>query len=180
MKVFLVGMAFGIGSLGSLGSGHAQESPLHAPRDARAEPGTPESAALSTRAAKAELAGNFPMAVQLADQAIASDPRDPWPHYDKASALVQMGKTDEAVANFRVAEQRFANVDRWGQSISIYGRAHAFSEGNRCDEARASYREYAAFVQKVDPKSAEMALRYAADCHAPAPSPTPPAPSGPR
>jgi len=177
MKTLLVGIGI-VGLVASASAFAQQEPPLRAPQNVRAVPGTPESAALATRAAKAEMAGDFTRAVQLADEAMAKEPRDPWPYYDKASALAQMGRTNEAVAYFQQAEKRFANVDRWGQSVAIYGRAHALNEARRCDEARVAYREYAALVDKSDPASAEMARRYADECPAPATTPArPPAPS---
>src|SRR4029077_18088164 len=115
-------------------------------------------------------------AVQLADQAIRANARDPWPYYDKGMALARLGRTDEAAAALLEAEQHFSPADAWGKSVAIYGRAYAFSVAGRCAEARQAFEQYATFVKEHDPKSAEMARRYAADCRAPV---GPPATSSP-
>jgi Flp pilus assembly protein TadD len=160
-------------ALASAGAARADE--LRAPHNVKVEPSTPQSAALTTRAAIAAMNGNPEQARDLANEAIRADPRDPWTHYNKGMALAQLGETDAALAALFAAEQRFAKVDRWGRSVAIYGRAHALSRAGRCAEAVQAYAEYAAFVAKDDPPSAEMARSYAMHCRTPAP----PAPSGP-
>jgi Flp pilus assembly protein TadD len=171
---------------------------LRPPQNVNVEPTTPRAAELSTRAAIAAMNGNPTQARDLANQAIRANPRDPWPHYSKGMALAQLGETDAALAALFAAEQRFAAGNRWGRSIAIYGRAHALSQAGRCVEAVQAYAEYARFVGKDDPQSAEMARRYAVNCRtpaaasaapsapapgpapaAPAPAPPPPAPSAP-
>jgi tetratricopeptide (TPR) repeat protein len=165
-------VALGVGL--SLQTARADE--LKAPQNVKAEPSTPQSAALSTRAAIADMNGNPREAVDLANQGIRADPRDPWPYYNKGMALAELGETDAAIAALYAAENHFAATDKWGRSIAKYGRAHAFNRAGRCVEAKRAFEEYAAFVDKDDPLAAKMARRYAADCNAPAS----PAPSAPR
>ena len=187
MRRFLFGVGVGIMGFVLSGSARAQpaaqpqpatqpqqavQPPLRAPQNIHAEPATPASTALSTRSAKAEMAGDHAAAVRLAEAAMDKEPRDPWPYYHKADALASMGRTDEAVNYFKQAEKRFAGADPWGQSVAIYGRAHALAEVGRCDEARAAFRDYATLVEKADPKASDMALQYAGMCNAPR---TPPA-----
>jgi len=147
------------------------------PHHVGAELGTPESTALTSLSASAEMRGNPRQALVLADQALAADPRNPWAYYNRAAALSRLGQIDEALQSFRAAEQMFSPADRWARSLALYGRAHALDEAGRCPEARIAYAEYAGFVQKDDPRAADMARRYASTCKAPqATAPTPPAP----
>ena len=157
--------------------GRRAAAELAPPRNVGAEPGTPQSNTLTSRAASAEIMGRAQEALRLADQALAADPRNPWARYDRASALSRLGVTDEAVQTFRTAEQQFSPSDRWARSVAIYGRAHALAEAQRCAEAEAAFTEYAAYVAKDDPQSAEMARRYAATCRPPVVPPAPPAPT---
>jgi tetratricopeptide (TPR) repeat protein len=145
------------------------------PHHVGAELGTPQSNALASLAASAEIRGNPRQALVLADSALAADARNPWAYYDRAAALARLGQTDEAVQSFRVAEQQFAPDDRWARSLAIYGRAHALEEALRCPEAKAAYGEYASFVEKDDPRSAALARRYANECNPHAPPAPPPA-----
>ena len=155
---------------------------LRPPHQLGAEPGSPQSRRLSSQAALAEIGGNYQAAVALADQAITADPRNPWGYYDRASALSQLGQTDQAVEAFRAAEQRFSPNDHWARSIAIYGRAHALSEARRCVEARTAFEEYALYVAREDAASAALARGYAQACGAApatAPNAAPPPASAP-
>ena len=158
----------------------AQADELRAPQYVQAEPSTPQSMALTTRAAMADMKGNPQQARDLANQAIRADPRDPWPYYNKGMALAQLGEIDAALAALYAAEKHFAPNDRWGRSVAIYGRAHALSQAGRCVEAVQAYAEYAAFVGKNDPAAADMARRYAVNCRTPAPPAPEPSPSPPK
>jgi tetratricopeptide (TPR) repeat protein len=157
----------GLGVLLSLQTARAAE--LRAPQNVNAEPSTPQSAALTTRAAIAAMNGNPAQARDLANQAIRADPRDPWPYYNKGMALAQLGEIDAAIAALYAAEKHFAPTDRWGRSVAIYGRAHSLSQAGRCVEAVQAFAEYAIFVGKDDPQAASMARRYAQNCRAAAP-----------
>jgi tetratricopeptide (TPR) repeat protein len=168
-----VGVAWGLSLLPA-----ARAAELRAPQNVHAEPSTPQSAALTTRAAIAAMNGNPTQARDLANQAIRADPRDPWPYYNKGMALAQLGEIDAAIAALYAAEKHFAPTDRWGRSVAIYGRAHALSQAGRCVEAVQAFAEYATFVGKDDPQAADMARRYAVNCRTPAP-PAPAAPPAP-
>lgn len=159
----------------------ARADELRAPQNVNAEPGNRQSSELGSRAASADIKGQPQQALALANQAIRADPRNPWPYYNKGMALAELGETDGAVAALFAAEQRFAPTDRWARSVAIYGRAQALSRGGRCVEAVQAYADYAQFVAKDDPRSAEMARRYAMNCPATrsnaAPEPTAPPPA---
>lgn len=145
----------------------AWADPPQPPKNVNVEPTTPKSAALTSRAASAEMSGNPQSALKLAERAISANPRDPWAYYDKAMALARIGQLDRALDAFGDAEQRYSATDRWGKSIAIYGRAHALSEAGRCDEARKAFRAYVSLIREQDLKSANMAVKYAADCRSP-------------
>jgi tetratricopeptide (TPR) repeat protein len=153
---------------------------LRAPQNVKAEAGNRQSSDLASRAATADIQGKPQQAVELANQGIRADPRNPWPYYDKGMALAEMGETDAAIAALYAAEQRFQPSDRWGRSVAIYGRAHALGQAGRCTESVQAFAEYANFVGKDEPASAAMARRYAMDCKAPqarAAAPAQPAPT---
>jgi len=142
----------------------ARADELRPPQNVNAEPGNRQSSVLASQAATADMKGQKQQAVELANQAIRADPRNPWPYYDKGMALASLGETDAAIAALNAAEQRFTPSDRWGRSVAMYGRANAFTRAGRCVEAVQAFSDYAAFVQKDDPRSAEMARRYAMNC----------------
>src|SRR5437879_689319 len=66
-----------------------------------------EETRVSGDAAQALVRGDYARTIELANQATVLEPRDPWPYYDRAAALVQLGRTDEAIATFRYAEALF-------------------------------------------------------------------------
>jgi Flp pilus assembly protein TadD len=154
-----------------LPSSPARSAPPAAPTNVNVEPATPKSSELSSRAAIAEMAGNPQAALKLAERAIEANPRDPWGYYDKGAALARIGNVDEALKAFTAAEERYALSDQWGRSVAIYGRAHALGEAGRCGEARRDFVRYSALIREKDPKSANMAMKYAADCRSPADAP---------
>jgi Flp pilus assembly protein TadD len=165
----------GISAVGTARVASAQgnaNAPLEAPKNVTVEHSTPASRALSTQAAHAQMSGDPRAALTLAERAIAADPRDPWGHYNAADALARLGRTDEAVAAFGAAEERYVASDAWGRSVAIYGRAHALSEAGRCDEARREFVRYADFVRPHDPQAADLATSYATTCRAPAQVPS--------
>jgi Flp pilus assembly protein TadD len=157
----------------------AEATPPQPPKNVTVEPSTADSEAFATRAANAQMEGNPQAALAYAERAIAADPRDPWPHYNKASALARLGNVDEAVKSFTTAEQLFNLGDVWARSVAIYGSAHALAQVGRCDEAKVEYNRYAAFIRERDPRSADMAVRYAATCRPPVGVPSTPPPSTP-
>jgi len=141
---------------------HAQLLPSHnvPPRSA----GAVRADQLTTMAAEAEMAGNAEGALKLAEGAVAANPVDPWAYYDRADALATLQRTDDAVASFRQAEERFLDSERWGKSVAIYGQALALAAVGRCDEARPLYERYVSYVVAVDAQAADMARRYAQVC----------------
>jgi Flp pilus assembly protein TadD len=163
MKVNHILTVLGLFVAGSV----ARAEPPQPPKNINVEPTTPKSSALTSRAASADMSGNPQAALKLAERAIATNPHDPWAYYDKAMALAQVGQLDRALEAFGAAEQRYSATDRWGKSVAIYGRAHALSEVGRCDEARTAFRAYASLIREQDPKSANLATKYAADCRSP-------------
>jgi tetratricopeptide (TPR) repeat protein len=149
---------------------------LKAPENVRAEPSTPASVELSSRAATAEMKGDPQGSLKLADQGIRADAKDPWPYYDKGMALARVGETNGALAALLAAEQHFSPGDRWGRSVAVFGRAHTLAEAGRCDEARAAFQEYMSLV-RGDPDAVALASRYSRDCRPPAPTAAVPAPA---
>jgi tetratricopeptide (TPR) repeat protein len=152
-------------------SGFAWSDPPQAPLNVKAEPSSPQSARLSSRAASAEMRSDPQASLALAERAIKANPRDPWGYYDKGAALGRLGNVDGALKAFASAEERFALGDQWGRSVAIYGRAHALAEAKRCDEARPEFARYASLIRERDSKSAGLAMRYATDCKSPAEAP---------
>ena len=125
------------------------------------------SAELSTgepqAAGESDAGGPRSSALVLADREVMLSPENAWGHYDRAVALHRLRQTKQAVDAYREAEARFGDA-RWGKSLAIYGRARAFDDAGRCDEAREAYEEFAALVQTSDPATADMARGYARLC----------------
>ena len=115
-------------------------------------------------AAKAEVMGNYPEALNLADKALSKDDKNPWATYDRADALGSLRRPDDAVGMFKQAEQRYAPAETWGKSIAIWGEANALSQVGRCEEAAPIFERYATFVESVDRAAAELARQYAKHC----------------
>jgi Tfp pilus assembly protein PilF len=129
------------------------------------DPAPARSSKMSSHAGNALASGSPAQAAILAQQALSMDALNAWAHYRRAAALGELHRTDDAVKEFKVAEQAFASVDDRGQSLSIYGRAHALAEAGRCGEAGQVFEQYAQFVEKKDPKGAAQARSYASCCH---------------
>ncbi len=132
------------------------------------------AAELTSSAAKADMVGNSSEALRLADAAIKANRKDGWAHYDRAEALQEMNRIAEAVVAYREAERDFGAGEAWAKSVAIYGEARALAQGGLCADARAEYERYASFVQRSDPKSADIARRYAKDCAIGQPQQQPP------
>jgi len=135
-----------------------------ATRDAP-DPAPARASKMSSHAGNALASGSPAQAAVLASQALGMDTLNAWAHYRRAAALGELHRTDEAVKEFKVAEQAFAAMDERGQSLSIYGRAHVLAEAGRCGEAGQVFEQYARFVEKNDPKGAAQARSYASCCH---------------
>jgi tetratricopeptide (TPR) repeat protein len=93
---------------------------------------------------------------------------DAWRHYDRGEALTGLHRTDEAVAAFEMAEQRFAEAGEGarGRPLAEWSKGRALSEAGRCDEAVRTFDRYARLVRDSDPQGAAMALDVARSCSA--------------
>jgi tetratricopeptide (TPR) repeat protein len=119
---------------------------------------------LASKSAQAELAGDHERALLLANDAIKTAPNDPWGHYSAGDALGSLQRIDDAVAAFRQAEQHFAETESWGRSIAIWGQANVLRQVGRCNDAFPIFERYAAYVEKLDPDAAALALKYQKYC----------------
>jgi tetratricopeptide (TPR) repeat protein len=133
-----------------------------APLKQTVAPGTADG--LASQSVQAELAGDHPKALQLAEDAIKSDPKNPWGRFAKGDALGSLQRTDDAASAFREAEQHYSDAEMWGKSIAIWGQANAFFQAGRCQDSSPLYERYASFVEKVDPEAAALARRFEKSC----------------
>lgn len=162
----------GLWLVGALGvalttfAGDAVAVQLRAPQNVRGTPASPESARLASKSALARASGHLEDALALAEQGIRVDDDDPWPYYNKAMTLGELGRVDEAAAAFREAERRYFPADLWGRSVAVYGRANTYAQAGRCAEAKQAYEEYVSLIANYDPKSVDVVRQYGADCRA--------------
>lgn len=119
---------------------------------------------LASESAEAELAGDHDKALRLADDAIKTDPKNPWAYYDRGDALGALHRTDDAVVAFHESERRYSEAEVWGKAIAIWGQANALSQAGRCQDASPIFERYAILVEAVDKGSAELARQYAKHC----------------
>jgi tetratricopeptide (TPR) repeat protein len=157
---------------------HAELQPL--PRiDTRAGKALRAAAPIVSDAEKALVSGEFDSALALTDRALAHKAKSAWAHYVRAEALARLGKLDDALPEYRLAERAFDDEDVWGRSVVLWGRANAFYQTGRCNEAKQAFNEYIALVKKDDARAAEAAQAHIDGCKAlwvnPLPSPPPPA-----
>jgi tetratricopeptide (TPR) repeat protein len=118
----------------------------------------------TTEADSALMAHDYTRVLAITE-APAAQPAAAWLDLDRAAASVALGRTDEAVEVYRRADRFFTAVaDGSGRSQALWGQAHALDQAGRCDEAKQAYAEYARFVRPADPRAADMALTYSADC----------------
>ena len=135
-----------------------------APTTPGVDSGSKRSNRRASDAAKAIRDGRASEGLRLADKAIKSDPKNPWAYYNRADALADLKRVDEAVTAFQEAAHRFSAADMYGKSIAIYGRANVLDQAGRCEEAKKAFAEYADFIRTEDPKSADMAMRFGDAC----------------
>lgn len=152
------------GAILSLTAGGAALAQVAAPTTPGADYGSKRSNKRASDAAKAIRDGRATEGLRLAEKAIKTDPKNPWAYYNRADALADLKRVDEAVAAFQEAERRFSAADMYGKSIAIYGRANVLDQAGRCAEAKAVFAEYATFIRTDDPKSADMAVRFGDAC----------------
>lgn len=160
MTIRLIGIASLLSAFALLGGSqaHAQLAPLKQSVAPSAADG------LASQSIEAELTGNHEKALQLANDAIKADPKNPWGHYDGGDALESLKRIDDAVSAFRQAEQYFSDADVWGKSVAIWGQANVFRQLGRCQDAVPIYERYATFVEKLDPDAAALARTYEKSC----------------
>ena len=130
------------------------------------EPTVAPASKMSGHAGSWLASGAAAQAAVLAEQSLDKDRFNPWAHYRRAAALSDLHRTDEAVAEYKVAEDAFGAVDERGKSLAMYGRAFTLAQAGRCKEARPVYEQYALFVEKHDAKGAAQARSYAQSCQA--------------
>jgi tetratricopeptide (TPR) repeat protein len=143
----------------------AQSAPPPAQVRESADRSATGSTKMSGHAANALAEGSSAQAAVLAEQALASDALNPWAHYRRAAALSDLHRTEEAVEEFKQAEQSFSATDVRGQSLALYGHANTLAQAGHCKEARPIFEKYASLVEAKDPGSAAQARSYARDCH---------------
>ena len=175
-RMLLLGSCFGILAAACAASVAHTGNPggvtnLQAPDDNRASTAPPSGPAFgpvidprTTEADEALAAQDYARVLALSESTW-NGPTGAWLDYDRASALVALGRTDAAVEAFRRAALRFEEVgDDTGRAASLWGRARALDEAHRCAEARPAYGEYEGFVRLRDPRAAEMAAAHAGSC----------------
>jgi tetratricopeptide (TPR) repeat protein len=115
-------------------------------RDCR-EARSPAGERAASEAASALIGGDYRGALEVAG-AVPASQVSPWLEYDRAVALGELGRTDEAVAAFASAEARFGDdeTSRHGRAVAIYGRARVLAKAGRCPEARRACAEYSSFA----------------------------------
>jgi tetratricopeptide (TPR) repeat protein len=123
-----------------------------------------EVAALSTDATRALAAGDHAAALAKANAGLALAPDDAWLIYDQGSALAGLGRTDEALAALRRAEQRFGEHDPRGRALAIYRGAMALDAAGRCDDEARELQRYALLARPADREFVAHAVRHVRVC----------------
>ena len=109
-------------------------------------------------------------ALGMADRALRHRADLPWAHYERAMALVELDRVDEALPAFARAAELHGDDHPRGKELALHGSARALLRAGRCEEARTAYGVYASFVQRSDPSGAARARAYANDCRDAAPA----------
>jgi tetratricopeptide (TPR) repeat protein len=149
--------------------------------DTRAGKAQREASSLASDAAQALGRNDAAGALALAERAIGSFAGDGWAHYIRGEALVKLGRLDDALPEYKIAERSFPAGEKWSRSIALWGRANAYYQIGRCAEAKAAFGDYATFVRHDDARAAELAQQRSDGCKPPwvAPAvPTAAAPGG--
>jgi tetratricopeptide (TPR) repeat protein len=129
-----------------------------------ADPGNTTSKDYASSSAEALVRRDDAKALDLANEALKADDRNPWAHYDRAVALGEMGRVNEAVTEYQAAQVRYAANDTWGRSVAIYGRAHLLADHGRCGEAKTAFQQYIDFVGGADPRGVAEARSASEAC----------------
>ena len=166
-KTFLISGLLGMATITLGPTVKAELSPL--------KQSVPPSAAdtLAGQSATAEIGGDYEKALQLADKAIKSDPKEAWSYYMRGAALASLRRVDDAVAAFRQSEQLFPAADSWGRSVAIWGNANVLRQAGRCQDASVVLERYASFVEPIDNEAAAFAHKTEQQCVPPSGNSTP-------
>lgn len=113
------------------------------------------------------VAENYRQVLVLREKLPASSSTNPWAEYTVASALVGLGKTDEAIVAFGRAENAFGDLDPKGRALATWGRARSLSLAGRCPEASQAFDAYIEAVGSSDPAAVRMAETSAKQCPKP-------------
>lgn len=119
---------------------------------------------LLTEMTRALSDGQYAQVLELERKIPRTPTSSPWIDYNVGAALLGLGRTDEAVAAFSRAERQFADRDRWGWGVAIFGRARALESAGRCREAAQAADEYARVVGARDPGAIRVATAYTTRC----------------
>ena len=123
-----------------------------------------EALASSTEAGRALVRGDYATALARANDGLEVAPEHPWLLYDRGAALAGLGRTDEALAPLRDAEQRFAAADVHGRAVATYRRALALEVDGRCQEEQAELEHYAALTGTPPAQLARLEKRHINAC----------------
>ena len=127
----------------------------------------PRSSKLTTASVEAADGGDFAKALSLADQAIASNAKDPWGYFNRGGAL--RGLHRDGRGRERVPRRGVAHAGGrfwWGKSGRDLGPGgRPLARDGRCSDAAAVYERYAVAVEKRrDAGAAALARQYAEHC----------------
>jgi tetratricopeptide (TPR) repeat protein len=117
-----------------------------------------------TKMVTAVVDGRGADALSLAGAVGAPARESGWFDYNRAVALAGLGRTEEALNEYRTAERAFERSDPFARALAVYGRARALDNAGRCSEAARAYKEYAELVGRTQPRDAEMARTFASTC----------------
>jgi tetratricopeptide (TPR) repeat protein len=106
--------------------------------------------------------GDNAEALRLADDALTRSPSDPWLHYARGSALVELGRLEDGFTALRKAEQLFPGAHE--KSLAIYRRAITLDLALRCADARREFAAYEAVIRDTEPLSVKLATRLTEAC----------------
>lgn len=126
-------------------------------------PPSPEDPLL-TEMTRALSDGKYEQVLDLERKVPHTPTASPWIDYNVGSALLELGRIDEAIAAFSRAEREFDDHDYWGHGVAIFGRARALETAGRCREAAQAIEEYARVVGARDPGSIRVATSYTSRC----------------
>ena len=108
--------------------------------------------------------GKYEQVLEIERKVPRSATASPWVDYNLGSALLGLGRTDEAIAAFSRAERGFNDRDPWAHGVAIFGRARALESAGRCREAEQAIEDYARVVGARDPGSIRVATAYTSRC----------------